>query len=622
MNVATQFKVFAFLFILALASACDDDRNGLFPAADGVLRSCVWLKARPSEMATLCLPSDPSGAYDICEETCGKCVDNCTQSQTQPIEPAPTPMSVIQNIFSYLQITSPPTAPVTPTNTESQTTFADIRSPPKLSRSAHSDVAAVTATPRSFPETPPPVDPGMFCDDERYTQFYVADIGQWQRCGWLTFRFDYIDVLCSRNDPSRAYHICAETCGKCTDSCAEYLDTKFDVNGILRDCKWLRFRLDMHDMLCFPGSAAFSLCPETCNACDGKTAAQNPNIVTVGAYYYPWHSDDFHRGSPYLRDNLSPKQRPVLGEYDDRDPAVIAQHLRWSRQANIQLWVTSWWGPGSREDTATLTSILPHTDLGTHKIALFYETNGIISTKKNYTTVAVAPDMVHMSKNYFSHPNYFKINGRPVIFMYVSRKYSQLGLLEGILLLMRQTAADYGFNPYIIGDQVFRTAPTGVYPPFKQLDAVTNYDVRGGMIVPVGTNYITQFQVDNFYIEQGKWKAAASKEGCAFVPPVSPGYNDRAVRLSAGNAAVSRRLNAQDVEGSLFRAALKGARKVADATINNLVMINSFNEWHEDSQIEPTDGGEKTVEPFNLTQGVEYEAYGELYLNILREETV
>jgi hypothetical protein len=52
------------------------------------------------------------------------------------------------------------------------------------------------------------------------------------------------------------------------------------------------------------------------------------------------------------------------------------------------------------------------------------------------------------------------------------------------------------------------------------------------------------------------------------------------------------------------------------------MMINSFNEWHEDSQIEPTTGGSKTNAPFSLTQGVEYEAYGELYLNILREETI
>jgi glycoprotein endo-alpha-1,2-mannosidase len=358
----------------------------------------------------------------------------------------------------------------------------------------------------------------------------------------------------------------------------------------------------------------------TRNPTSALTLTAKP-YFTVGAYYYPWHGQDFHKGAPYLRDQLSPKQRPALGRYDDTDPAVIAQHLKWSRQANIQLWVTSWWGPGSREDVTTLGLILPHIDMGTHKIALFYETTGRIREKNKYAIDAVIPDVVYMCKNYFSHPNYYKINGRPVLFMYITRKYSQLGFLEGILLLMRNTAADYGFNPYIIGDQVFRAAPTGDYAPFSQLDAVTNYDVRGGMIVPVGTNYITQSGVDDYYAEQAKWKAAANKKGCAFVPTAVPGYNDRAIRLGVGNAAVSRRLTPQDVEGSLFRASLKAACKLAGNRTNRLMMINSFNEWHEDSQIEPTVGGNKTVTPLNLTQGVAYQAYGELFLNILGQET-
>jgi glycoprotein endo-alpha-1,2-mannosidase len=341
----------------------------------------------------------------------------------------------------------------------------------------------------------------------------------------------------------------------------------------------------------------------------------------VGAYYYPWYGNDFHKGSPYLRDELSVKQRPVLGQYDDTDPAVIAQHLRWSKQANIQLWVTSWWRPGGREDNTTLNVILPHQDLGSHKIALLYETNGRVR-EPYYTTELVGPDMVHMCKNYFAHPNYYQIDGRPVIFVYVSRRFSELGMLEEVLLLMRSAAADYGFNPYIIGDQVWRTAPTGDYAPFSQLDAVTNYDVRGGMNLPDGTNYVLQSGVDNYYSEQAKWKAAANAQGCAYVPPAVPGYNDRAIRLAIDKAAVSRRLTPDGEEGSLFRASLKRARSLVDARTDNLMMINSFNEWHEDSQIEPTSGGSETNSPFNLTQGVEYEAYGELYLYILREETM
>ena len=351
------------------------------------------------------------------------------------------------------------------------------------------------------------------------------------------------------------------------------------------------------------------------------TIVKSRSNLTIGAYYYPWYGPNFHNGSPFLRDELIPKQSPALGKYNDTNPVVIAQHLKWSREANIGLWVTSWWGPGSREDVTTMTKILPHDELGFHKIALFYETNGRIR-EPEFSLERVGNDMVHICENYFGHANYYTINNRPVLFMYVTRKYSQVGMLEEALLIMRSIAVGYGFNPYIIGDQVFQLAPTEAYAPFIQLDAVTNYDVRGGMNLPDGTNYVTQAGVNNYFLEQSKWKVAANRQGCGYVPPVVAGFNDRAIRLPIGKAALSRRLTPDDGPGSLFRATLRGAIDLVDNMTGNLMMINSFNEWHEDSQIEPTVGGNKTTAPFNLTQGVEYEAYGELYFDILREETL
>jgi glycoprotein endo-alpha-1,2-mannosidase len=111
--------------------------------------------------------------------------------------------------------------------------------------------------------------------------------------------------------------------------------------------------------------------------------------------------------------------------------------------------------------------------------------------------------------------------------------------------------------------------------------------------------------------KRAKWKAAANKQGCGSDPTAVAGYKDRAIRLAICKAAVSRRLTADDEEGSLFRATLRrGARNLGDTRINKLMMINSFNEWHEDSQIEPTVGGNKTAFPLNLTQGVEYQSDG------------
>ena len=98
------------------------------------------------------------------------------------------------------------------------------------------------------------------------------------------------------------------------------------------------------------------------NACNGEDPMSSPkdqmdSPYTVGVYYYPWYSGDFH-GGRYMRKELIPPQLPMLGEYDDLHPAVIAQHFKWSRQANISLWVASWWGPDSREDQTLLQHIL------------------------------------------------------------------------------------------------------------------------------------------------------------------------------------------------------------------------------------------------------------------------
>jgi glycoprotein endo-alpha-1,2-mannosidase len=344
--------------------------------------------------------------------------------------------------------------------------------------------------------------------------------------------------------------------------------------------------------------------------------------ITVGAYYYPWHSDDFHRGQGYLREQLATVQKPSLGEYDDSDPATIAQHLAWSRQANIRLWVTSWWGEGSREDITTKEVILNHPDLKNHKIALFYETTGRIKQSEEFSTHRVVPDIEYLCEKYFDHPNYFRIDGRPVLFIYLTRKLAAIGNLDTVIDLMKQTARNKGHDVFVVGDQVFGRAPNifadEVYTPFETLDAATNYDVYGSMGALGG--YAGEDAVKENYQKMLKWREIAHRHQCAFIPAASPGYNDLGVRPEKKHSPLSRQLTADDKPGSLFKAALREARNLVDAKVDNLLMVNSFNEWHEDTQIEPASGG-STTKPDDLTYGLEYHGYGELYLNILREQT-
>lgn len=61
---------------------CDDDLLGVFPypGVDGFVRErdCIWLRARPQMWGVVC--SSSITASNLCRETCGKCVDNCSDT--------------------------------------------------------------------------------------------------------------------------------------------------------------------------------------------------------------------------------------------------------------------------------------------------------------------------------------------------------------------------------------------------------------------------------------------------------------------------------------------------------------------------------------------------------------
>ena len=154
----------------------------------------------------------------------------------------------------------------------------------------------------------------------------------------------------------------------------------------------------------------------------------------------------------------------------------------------------------------------------------------------------------------------------------------------------------------------------------------TNYDIYGNMRRPDG--YAGIERLTDLTNRNKKWRDQTRAHGdCAFVPGVAPGYNDRSVR--DGNTALSRKLDEDEAEGSLFRVSLEMALDLTEESTGKMLMITSWNEWHEDTQIEPVVGrGQQTDNPWNLTcygetcdKALTYYAYGMLYLDILRNVT-
>ena len=340
----------------------------------------------------------------------------------------------------------------------------------------------------------------------------------------------------------------------------------------------------------------------------------------LGAYYYPWYTgSSFHGGNPpgstTLRYHLNPRQRPALGWYDQNDESVISRHYKWAQYAGIDFFVCSYWGKGKRADKVIRKYMFDNPDRGDIKLCVFLEPS-ITPRNKNATFKSITAEVEYLCDNYFKHPGYFRIDGKPVVFIYVTRALSDADL-KMCLDAVRTAAVNKGTGEvYIVGDEVWGAPEASVDGPrVGWMDAVTNYDVYGNL---GRERFVTDAKLDTWKARNSGWKSLTDSLGKDFIPAISPGYNDRGVRLVSDHPACSRKLNDETNKfGSLFSGMIDRLETDVD-----IVMVNSWNEWHEDTQIEPAiaakptssdDTGENT-----LTQGLEYNGYGTLYLDILR----
>ena len=147
--------------------------------------------------------------------------------------------------------------------------------------------------------------------------------------------------------------------------------------------------------------------------------------LQVGAYYYPWYGDfpGGHRLTQSLRGHLVPQQPPAIGLYSNRAAETVEAHLDQSRQANIDFWALSWWGPSSAEDRTIREHLLSHERAGELRYAIHYESTGRFGPFDNPDFSPLLPDFRYLAENYFGREDYLHIDGRPVVFLYVTRAY-------------------------------------------------------------------------------------------------------------------------------------------------------------------------------------------------------
>jgi glycoprotein endo-alpha-1,2-mannosidase len=299
------------------------------------------------------------------------------------------------------------------------------------------------------------------------------------------------------------------------------------------------------------------------------TPAQRPLPIErrLMAFYYPWYGVPdgpggagkiIHWGKiDVANHNIAASTHyPTLGAYDSHDPKVIEQHCRWAQTAHVDTFIVSWWGHGDYTDQA-MPLILDACERHGLAACIYYET-----VPQPQTAATAAQDIIKVLEKYGSHKAQLKVNGKPVVFIY-GRAVGQLGLL-GWLDAVKLIKAGYRDGALLIGDQFS-------YGAARVFDGVHTYNTAGSL----GGRPLADSE---------KWAAGTYPpwvqlaDGADKISTITviPGYDDTKIRKPG--LAVDRH------DGELYRIEWEQAI----AADPHWVLVTTFNEWHEGSEIEPS----------------------------------
>jgi glycoprotein endo-alpha-1,2-mannosidase len=334
---------------------------------------------------------------------------------------------------------------------------------------------------------------------------------------------------------------------------------------------------------------------QTSDSSDNWPVVEGPQPSTrVAAFYYPWYRNPENDGHWDHWGNLAPEDiasdyYPVLGTYSISDPAVLAQHFAWLREAGVGLIISSWWGRYDPTDRA-LPLMLDIADQYGIKVTFHIE---------NYSGRNVnrlVQDIHYLYSTYGDHPAFYWTRETSL--------YSPGDQTKGLFFLWASSAPD-GDSP-------------SVSPDYWKEALDTMHGENPGAIVITDQNdpsWVTESHFDGAYnygvldADQVGYRWALGLPGGAwYVPGINPGF-------SANRIGYESWVDTPRREGETYRDRWERMFEVGIEPA--MVVITTFNEWHEGTQIEPAVPG---MERSGAYPYLDYESMPpEGYLELTRE---
>ena len=314
----------------------------------------------------------------------------------------------------------------------------------------------------------------------------------------------------------------------------------------------------------------------------------------VAAFYYPWYGNPetdgtwihWTQNNHLPPDDIAADYFPALGAYSSNDPAVVAQHMEWLREAGIGVIITSWWGQGSGEDQA-VPLLLQTAEEYEIKVAFHIE------PYHGRTAETLVGDIQYLYRTYGGSRAYFRSEA--------TSRYSPNPEPKGVFFVWRigtkgaegeRVEADYwqqamdSIHALPEGALIIANTTNGSWVEGGHFDGLYNY----------ATLHLEES--NHFY-----W-ARSLPPGSLYVPSVIPGFS--AKRVGYPDTTYVARESGNTYETQWGQALGTGVEPA-------MVTITSFNEWHEGTVIEPPQFGVNNGTGFTYADFETYSPTGYLY---------
>ena len=325
------------------------------------------------------------------------------------------------------------------------------------------------------------------------------------------------------------------------------------------------------------------------------------SAIEITALYYPGTE---HMPEWDMVDQTLPKVKPLLGWYDESNPEVIDWQIKWAVEHGISSFCVDWyWNKGEQRLDHWVKSYYKAKFRKYLKWYMMYANHNAPGSHSTEDQIALSKWWID---NYFTTPEYYTIDGKPVVVMWDTDKLDKDFIAEAKRRGENLARGEGVKRAFAITERMAKAAGLkgiywiDMYHGWKYMQdridfakgigceaqMIYNFDNISYFMAPESrkpTDSQQRFSYDLVMAAVPKWWEMTSRDPAfPFWPMIPTGWNDLPRSFQRARVIVDR-------TPEKFGEVCRNCRAFCEKKGFSRVVIAPVNEWQEGSYIEPNE---------------------------------